>query len=125
MSTETESFFQTARKLPESEAIFATFASRRQADSFRIGLYKVRKRVEDYTVDISIKDNTVFATKARTVVKYGLVDKNGVVTHESVIAVTNYNKELEEIYQEAKLHNWNESLVDELIANLNDRYGRN
>ena len=123
-STEAHSFFTAAVKLKPGMAIAKDFASRKQADSFRVSLYKVRKYLENYTVDIAIDDKTVFATKARETSSYRIIDENGVVTNETVTLQTAYDKDLEELLQEAKQFSWKEELLQEAVTNLKARYGK-
>jgi hypothetical protein len=84
MSTEAETFFRSASSLPPGRAIFKDFESLNSANSFRIGLYKVRSKVEDFTVEISIANKRVIATKAKQSASYGMLE-NGVETGESLV----------------------------------------
>jgi hypothetical protein len=122
--TETTTLFAVARSLTPGEAIFRGFATRKQAESLRVSLYRERNRLEDYTVDISIEENKVILTKARDVVSYGKIDATGKVTEENIVIESEYEKERKEIFEQAKENSWKQELVDELIANLNERYGR-
>jgi hypothetical protein len=122
--TETSVLFALARKLTPGKAVFRTFATRKQAESLRVSLYRERNRLEDYTVDISIEENRVILTKARDFISYGMIDENGIVTEETVTVKTDYDKELAEIYESAKENEWKQELIDELVENLNERYGR-
>ena len=121
--TEAENLFIAARGLNPGQSIAKDFSTKSQADSFRVGLYKVRNNFEDYTINISIDGNTVFLRKVSTVANYRLIDVDGTVINEEVVLKTSYDRDLEELLEEAAKFSWNAEVTEEAITSLKERYG--
>ena len=126
MATDKERFFIEASCLPKGEALFKDFSTKKEAESFRTALYKIRNKLEDFTVLIQIAGTRVIAQKDSERAIFGRLGVNGEVIGE--VVVENYDTriekeislEIEEILKDAEANNWSEELTAELIAAAKD-----
>jgi hypothetical protein len=121
--TEAQKFFETGASLPPGEAVVKMCATAGEANSFRVGLYKVRKRLEDYSVTISIDGLRVTATKnGDNGAVFEHLDRNGNRVGDVVIETAQSRgerliaEEEKEILQQAKINGWNKTATDDLLA---------
>ena len=125
--SEPEQFFIQAAGLQEGKKIFKSFGSRKQADSFRVSLYKIRNKLSDFTVLISIDHETVFAEKSCSTVKYGVLDADGNQEGEIILETAKdrlekaIDLETREILKDAVENSWSPELTQELILAARER----
>ena len=120
--TEAQRFYEAATNLPPGESVAKSFATPEEANSFRVGLYKVRKRLEDYSVTISISGTKITGTKNSGGTTFEHYDRDGnrigniVIETSKTRAEKLITEEEKEILQQAKENGWDKSLTDELLS---------
>lgn len=124
MTTQAVDLFGRAKRLTPGEAVIIETASKKKAESLRVLLYRERNRLSDFTVGISVDGTTVTLEKESPTHTYSIRGLDGTVQTEESVRDKNYKKELEEILQTVKELGYTQNLQDELIDNLNERYGR-
>jgi len=123
LSQSTVAFLDTMQLEPGSKRIY-TFASQKEADSFRVSCYAVKRKTRDNTVLIAISGNAVTLSKALNAVEISQIDPDGTVTNISQErALSDYQKRVEEIIADSEGldERLKADFIREAIAQLNRR----
>jgi hypothetical protein len=132
MSIHSKSLFTRAQQLEPGDSITAEFSSKRKAESVRVSLYRERKYYGDPSISISSEGNKVILEKEKENFMVTIRSADGTTKEEKLSKLRssrngtdeNYNLELQEIHEMAEEANYRQELIDELVNNLNERYGR-
>ena len=132
MSIHSKSLFTRAQQLEPGDSIVAEFSSKRKAESIRVSLYRERKFYGDPSISISSEGNKVILEREKENFTVTIKSADGTTREEKLARIQtikagtdeNYTTELQEIYEMAEESNYRQELIDELISNLNARYGR-
>lgn len=112
LSQSTISFLE-AMRLEEGYKRVYTFSSVKEADSFRVSLYAVKRKLRDNTVLIAISGTTITMLKKSKVVEVLEIAPDGAVTEVSQEREnTSYQKKVSEILVDA------EDIPEELRADF-------
>ena len=97
-----EALFYHAQHLPEGERVSIQFTTKQQANAFRVRLYRVRAKENDFSISISLDKTRVFCVKEKKTFEILHTDESGkeelqTITFKNETELTNIRqKELSE-----------------------------
>jgi hypothetical protein len=97
--------FLEAMRLEEGERDVYEFATAKEADSFRVALYAVKRKFRDNTVLISISNTTISLTRMSSVIKRTRYAADGAeveIPQESALQKSQYQLQVEEIVKDSE-----------------------
>jgi len=97
--------FIDAMRLEEGTKDIYEFATAKEADSFRVALYGVKRKLRDNTVLISISNTTISLTRMSSVVKRTRLSSTGEpleIPQETLLEKSEYQRQVDEIVKDAE-----------------------
>lgn len=111
-----ETFFLVAQLLPEGSKTKKVFPTKKEANAFRIRLYRLRQRLGDYSIAISMEENVIFLTKEIQQFEVTNISPDGI---EEKVTLSFTNKKEEEKEKTTTPHNHKNIELSELVELFN------
>ncbi len=92
--TKAESVFLEALKLPAGKSIQIHLPSPAAANSFRVALYRTRTKSGNFSIAISVKENTITLSREEETFSVTILDKNG-ESEQKDLKLTTFEEKLE------------------------------
>lgn len=89
-----EAFFTRAQSLREGTKILQPFSSKKEANAFRVSLYRIRQRKNDFTITIAMNENVIACAKNKKSFEVTFVNELG--EEETEVLTVKSNKDMEE-----------------------------
>ena len=125
IKTEQERIFRRAMRLKTGEEIEINFDKESELNSFRVLLYNVRKKLQEYSVLITKKDEKTLVLKKGFKIKVSVkkIDgkKNIVSSSVEDERMKAFEKEKEEILKEGSEMGWSLEMINELLSAAMER----